>query len=128
MDAATAAAVTFRVMTAADAVGVLVGFVDEDVMILVHMVAPRIELVQRVFSDSALGDDTSTSGIRWRALSKLRFRWCWVMLIRVLVTWDTGGNRIPIDMLFPFSSPSLPVQIFRIVPGSFIRWGILAQI
>lgn len=39
-----------------------------------------------------------TSGIRWRALSKLRFLWCWVMFIRVLVTCDTGGNRIPIDL------------------------------
>lgn len=67
-------------------------------MILVHIVDPRIEFVHRVFSDSALGEDTSTSGIRWRALSKLRFRWCWVMFIRVLVTCDTGGNRIPIDM------------------------------
>lgn len=67
-------------------------------MILVHIVDPRIEFVHRVFSDSALGDETSTSGIRWRALSKLRFRWCWVMFIRVLVTCDTGGNRIPIDL------------------------------
>lgn len=78
--------------------GVLVGFVDEDWMILVHIVAPRMELVHKVFSDSALGEDTSTSGIRCRALSKLRLRWCWVMLIRVLVTCDTGGNRIPIDL------------------------------
>lgn len=53
--------------------GVLVGFVEEDWMILVHIVVPRMELVHKVFSDSALGDDTSTSGIRWRALSKLRF-------------------------------------------------------
>lgn len=53
--------------------GVLVGFVEEDWMILVHIVVPRMEFVHKVFSDSALGDDTSTSGIRWRALSKLRF-------------------------------------------------------
>lgn len=78
--------------------GVLGGFVEEDCMILVHIVVPRIEFVHRVFSDSALGDETSTSGILWRALSKLRFRWCWVMFIRVLVTCDTGGNRIPIDL------------------------------
>lgn len=54
--------------------GVLGGFVEEDCIILVHIVVPRIEFVHRVFSDSALGDETSTSGIRWRALSKLRFR------------------------------------------------------
>lgn len=78
--------------------GVLVGFVEEDWMILVHIVVPRIEFVHKVFSDSALGDDTSTSGIRWRALSKLRFLWCWVMFIRVFVTCDTGGNKIPIDL------------------------------
>lgn len=40
-------------------VGVLFGFV-EDVEILLHMVAPNIELVHNVFSDSALGDETST--------------------------------------------------------------------
>lgn len=43
--------------------GVLGGFVEEDCMILVHIVVPRIEFVHRVFSDSALGDETSTSGI-----------------------------------------------------------------
>lgn len=40
--------------------GVLVGFVEEDWMILVHIVVPRMEFVHKVFSDSALGDDTST--------------------------------------------------------------------
>lgn len=39
-----------------------------------------------------------TSGIRWSALSRLRFRWCWVKLIRVFVTCETGGNKIPIDL------------------------------
>lgn len=39
------------------------GFVagDEDVvMILLHIVVPNIDVVHNVFSDSALGDDTST--------------------------------------------------------------------
>lgn len=38
-------------------VGVVVDVEDE---IFVHMVEPKIEFVQSVFSDSALGDDTST--------------------------------------------------------------------
>uniref|UniRef100_A0A2M4B2G4 Putative secreted protein n=1 Tax=Anopheles triannulatus TaxID=58253 RepID=A0A2M4B2G4_9DIPT len=56
--------------------GVLVGLVDdEDWMILLHIVPLRMAFVQwSVFSDSALGEDTSTSGIRCRALSRLRFR------------------------------------------------------
>lgn len=43
-------------------VGVFGGFVEESVLILLHIVAPKMELVQSVFSDSALGDPTST----WR--------------------------------------------------------------
>lgn len=72
-------------------------------MILLHIVPLRMAFGQcSVFSDSADGEETSTSGIRWRALSKLRLRWCCVMLIRVLVTCDTGGKRIPIDFVVYF--------------------------
>ena len=41
--------------------GVLVGLVDEDWMILLHIVPVSMPFVQcSVFSDSALGEDTST--------------------------------------------------------------------
>lgn len=43
-------------------VGVLFGWVEDAVVviILLHIVVPSIEGVHNVFSDSALGDDTST--------------------------------------------------------------------
>lgn len=43
-------------------VGVLFGWVEDavEVIILLHIVVPSIEVVHSVFSDSALGDDTST--------------------------------------------------------------------
>lgn len=40
-------------------IGMLVGLETVDAT-LVHMVVPKIEFVHSVFSDSALGDDTST--------------------------------------------------------------------
>lgn len=45
-------------------VGVFFAFAVEDETIFEHIVDPRIEFVQKVFSVSALGDETSTSGIR----------------------------------------------------------------
>jgi hypothetical protein len=49
-------------------------------------------------SHSGLGV-TSTSGILWRAESRLRLRWCRVRWLPVEdVTWATGGSRIPIDL------------------------------
>lgn len=41
-------------------IGVLFGLVEDDDATLLHIVVPKMELVQRIFSDSALGDDTST--------------------------------------------------------------------
>lgn len=55
-----------------DEIGLLLLTVD--VTIFEHIVEPRMEFVQNVVSLSAFGDDTSTSGILCRALSKLRFR------------------------------------------------------
>lgn len=44
------------------------------VTIFEHIVVPRMDGVQNVFSLSELGDDTSTSGMRCKALSRLRLR------------------------------------------------------
>lgn len=46
---------------------------DEEHVVL-QTECPKMEFVQRVFSESAFGDETSTSGIRCKALSKLRLR------------------------------------------------------
>lgn len=44
------------------------------VTIFEHIVVPRMDGVQNVFSLSELGEETSTSGIRCKALSRLRLR------------------------------------------------------
>lgn len=62
---------------------------------------PFFERTTSIFEETIRIDKEKiqlASGILCNALSKLRFRWCCVMLIRVLVTWETGGKRIPIDL------------------------------
>lgn len=48
-------------------------------------------------SHSGLGV-ISTSGIRWRAESRLRLRWWSVTGGPAGATWQTGGSIIPIDL------------------------------
>lgn len=67
--------------------------------------------VQGVFDDavshSGLGV-ISTSGIRCKAESRLRFLWCDVILV---VICDTGGSSIPIDLKYQPDTTNVHMSI-----------------